>query len=54
MIVYLIYELHNGVERRLKSGYANKKLAYKKVEEWNKWNKGVHEYYVREFEIYEK
>lgn len=54
MIVYLIWELHNGVERRLKTGYVDKKLAYKKVGLWNKWYKGVHEYYVREFEICEK
>jgi len=35
LIVYLIYELHNGVEPRLRTGYANRRTAYKKVEEWN-------------------
>lgn len=55
-IVYLIYELHNGVRPRLRTGYLDKKSAYRKVEEWNnrekKWE-SEHRYYVKEFEVYE-
>lgn len=55
-VIYLIYELHNGVEPRLKRGYMNKKSAYKIVEHWNnrekKWET-EHRYYVKELEIYE-
>ena len=55
-IIYLIWELHNGVEPRLRSGYMDKKSAYKTVDVWNnrekKWD-SKHRYYVREFEIYE-
>lgn len=29
------YELHNGVEPRLRTGNVNKRTAYKKVEEQN-------------------
>ena len=55
-VVYLIWELHNGVERRLKTGYFDKKLAYKKVDEWNnrekKWGTNSR-YYVKEFMVIE-
>ena len=53
--IYLIWELHNGVERRLKTGYMDKKSAYKKVEVWNNREKKEdcgHRYYVREFEVH--
>lgn len=56
MIVYLIYELHNGVEPRLRTGYANRRTAYKKVEEWNnreKKEESKHRYYIKEFEVRE-
>ena len=53
IMIYLIWELHNGVEPRLRTGYLDKKTAYRKVEEWNNREKDeIHEYYVREFEIY--
>jgi len=52
LIVYLIYELHNGVEPRLRTGYVNRRTAYKKVEEWNNREK-VHNYYIKEFEVIE-
>jgi hypothetical protein len=54
MIVYLIYELHNGVTPRLRTGYINKRKAYKKMEEWNNREKDeLHSYYVKEFEVIE-
>ena len=53
MTVYLIYELHNGVEPRLRTGNVNKRTAYKKVEEWNNREKKVHSYYIKEFEVIE-
>lgn len=52
--IFLIWEKHNGVEQRLKTGYIDKKSAYRKVEEWNNREKkegSKHKYYVREFEI---
>ena len=53
-LIYLIYELHNGVEPRLRTGYMNKRDAYRKVEEWNnretKWE-SEHRYYVKELEV---
>lgn len=52
MIVYLIYELHNGVEPRLKTGYINKKTAHKKIEEWNN-RENEHKYYIKDFEVHE-
>ena len=52
--IYLIFELHNGVEPRLRTGYCNRKSAHKKVEEWNNreknWN-SPHRYNIREFEV---
>lgn len=56
MIIYLIYELHNGVKPRLRTGYTNKRKALKKVEEWN--NRELkedsdHRYYMKEFEVIE-
>lgn len=55
-VIYLIWELHNGVRPRLRSGHMDKKSAYKTVEVWNnrekKWD-SKHRYYVKEFEIYE-
>ena len=54
MIIYLIYELNNGVEPRLRTGYANRRTAYKKVEELNNREKEeVHSYYIKEFEVRE-
>lgn len=56
MIIYLIWERHNGVERRLRTAYVNKRKAYRKVEEWNNREKKEdcgHWYYVREFEVRE-
>ena len=50
-IIYLIYELHNGVDARLRTGYMNKRWAYRKVEEWNNREKkenSKHMYYVFE------
>lgn len=55
-LIYLIYELHNGIEPRLRTGYMNKKNAYHKVEEWNNREKkenSKHRYYVKEFEVFE-
>lgn len=49
--IFLIYELHNGVEPRLRTGYLNRKSAYRKVEEWNS-REDIHSYYVREFEVW--
>ena len=51
VVIYLIYELHNGVEPRLRTGYLNRKSAYKKVEEWNN-REDIHKYHVREFEVW--
>ena len=53
-IVYLIWELHNGVKPKLRDGYLNRKSAYKSVEERNNREKregSKHRYYVREFEL---
>ena len=55
-IIYLIYELHNGVEPRLRTAYFNKRKASRKVEEWN--NREIkenseHRYYIKEFEVIE-
>lgn len=37
---------------RLRTGYMNKKSAYKKVEEWNNREKDEpHSYYIREFDV---
>ena len=49
--IFLIYELHNGVEPRLLTGYLNRKSAYKKADEWNN-REDIHSYYVREFEVW--
>ena len=55
MIIYLIWELHNGVEPRLRTAYTNKKTAYKKVDEWNNREKEErHKYYIKELEVREK
>ena len=55
-IIYLVWELHNGVEPRLRTAYFNKRKANRKVEEWNnremKENSG-HKYYIKEFEVIE-
>ena len=56
LIVYLIYRLHYGVKPKLITGYVNKRMAYRKMDEWNnrekKWD-GNHSYYIKEFEIIE-
>lgn len=55
-IVYLIYELHNGTERRLRLGYTDKRKAYRLVKERNNREKkegSKHRYYVKEFEVRE-
>lgn len=57
MIIYLVYELHNGFEPRLRRGYLNRKTAYKNVEERNNREKkegSKHRYYIKEFEVIEK
>ena len=56
MIIYHIFELHNGVEPRLRMVYTNKKSANKKVVELNnreKRNGSDSKYYMKEFEVYE-
>lgn len=56
MIIYHIFELHNGVEPRLRMAYMNKKIAHKKVKELNnreKRNGSDSKYYMKEFEVYE-
>lgn len=56
MIIYHIFELHNGVEPRLRYGYINRRTAYKKVVELNnreKKNGSNSKYYLKEFEVYE-
>lgn len=56
MIIYHIFELHNGVEPRLRMAYTNKKSANKKVVELNnreKRNGSDSKYYLKEFEVYE-
>lgn len=56
MIIYHIFELHNGVEPRLRYGYTNRRSAYKKVVELNnreKKNGSNSKYYIKEFEVYE-
>lgn len=56
MIIYHIFELHNGVESRLRMAYTNKKSANKKVIELNnreKRNGSDSKYYLKEFEVYE-
>ena len=56
MIIYLIWERHNGVEPRLRTAYFKKRTAYRKVEEWNNREKkenSKHRYYIREFEVKE-
>lgn len=52
MIIYLIYEMHNGVEPRLRTGYTNKRKALKKLEEWSN-RVSEHIYYMKEFEVIE-
>ena len=53
--IYLIWELHNGVEPRLRTGYISKKSAYRTVEIWNNREKDEkHSYYVKEFEVYKE
>lgn len=55
-IIYLIYELHHGVEPRLRTGYFNRRLACRKVDEWNNREEkegSEHKYYIREFEVFE-
>ena len=52
--VYLIVELHNGVEPRLRSGYLKKKEAYRNVQIRNNKEEGKHKYYVREFRVYKQ
>ena len=56
MIIYHIFELHNGVETRLRMAYTTKKSANKKVVELNnreKGNSSDSKYYIKEFEVYE-
>ena len=56
MIIYHIFELHNGVESRLRMAYTTKKSANKKVVELNnreKGNSSDSKYYIKEFEVYE-
>lgn len=56
MIIYHIFELHNGVEPRLRMAYISKKSANKKVVELNnreKRNGSDSKYYMKEFEVYE-
>lgn len=56
MIIYHIFELHNGVEPRLRMAYTNKKIAHKKVVELNnreERNASDSKYYMKEFEVYE-
>ena len=53
-LIYLIYELHNGVEPRLRTAYFSKRKASRKVEEWNNREKKErleHQYYIKEFEV---
>ena len=50
--IYLIYELHNGVEPRLRYGYMRRKPAYQKVEELNNRENSLN-YYVKEFKVIE-
>lgn len=52
MIIYMIWEMHHGIEPRLKTAYLNRKSAYRKVEQWNKWE-DEHEYFIKEFEVRE-
>ena len=54
--IYHIFELHNGIEPRLKTAYLNKRKAQRKVDEWN--NREIkenseHRYYIKEFEVIE-
>ena len=54
-IIYLVWELHNGVEPRLRTAYFNKRTAYRKVKEWNNREKkenSEHKYYIRELEVF--
>jgi hypothetical protein len=56
VIVYLIYERHNGTEPRLRLGYTDKRRAHRLVTERNNREKkegSKHRYYVKEFEIKE-
>ena len=56
MIIYHIWELHNGVKPRLRYGYTNRRSANKKVVELNnreKKNGSNSKYYLKEFEVYE-
>ena len=57
MFIYHVFELHNGVEPRLRKGYLNRKTAYKMVEESNNREKkegSKHRYYVKKFEVCEE
>lgn len=57
MIIYHIFELHNGVKPRLRMAYTKKRTAYKKVIELNnreKRNGSNSKYYMKEFEVYEE
>lgn len=49
--IYLIWEKHHGVERRLKTAYFSKTDAYRKMNEWNNRIK-EHTYYIKELEVY--
>lgn len=49
--IYLIWEKHNGVERRLKTAYFSKTDAYRKMNEWNNRTK-EHTYYIKELEVH--
>lgn len=54
--IFLIYELHNGVEPRLRTAYFNKRKASRKVGEWNNRERkedSKHRYYIKEFEVIE-
>lgn len=49
--IYLIWEKHNGVERRLKTAYFSKTDAYRKMNEWNN-RTNEHTYYIKELEVH--
>jgi len=52
MIIYVIWELHNGVEPRIKTAYISKRKALKKLGEWSN-RTSEHHYYMKELEVIE-
>ena len=52
MIIYVLWELHNGVEPRIKTAYTSKRKALKKLGEWSN-RPSEHNYYMRELEVIE-